>query len=126
MSPFGSLLRYYRNERGIPLKTLAAEIGVSEKILSAIEVRRRRPLDEKNIERICKFLDLTEEESTALNEAAQLSHTYVRIPTGASPLEYRLVHRFIQSLGHLSDTQIAVIYRTLDQRVGLREGGDMT
>ena len=126
MSPFGSLLRYYRNERGIPPKELAAELGVSDKKISAIEIGRRRPPDEKDLARICKYLSLTEAESAALYEAAQLSHPHVRIPDNATPREYRLVHHFVRALGHLSDNQINVIHKTLNQRAGLREGGDMT
>ncbi len=121
MSPFGSLLRYHRNERGILLKALAAELGISEKSLSAVETGRRRPFPDKEIERICKILRLTETESAALREAAQQSRPHLRIPTGVSPHRYRLAYRFIQSLEKLSEDQITAIQRALNQRALMRE-----
>ncbi len=121
MSPFGSLLRYHRNERGILLKALAAELGISEKSLSAVETGRRRPFPDNEIEKICKFLYLSETESAELKEAAQQSHPHLRIPTGVSPHKYRLAYRFIQSLETLSEEQVTVIQKTLNQRALMRE-----
>lgn len=121
MSPFGSLLRYLRNERGILLKALAAELGISEKSLSAVETGRRRPFPDKQIEKICKLLCLSETESAALKVAAQQSHPHLRIPTGVSPHKYRLAYSFIQSLETLSEDQVTIIQRTLDQRALMRE-----
>lgn len=126
MSPLGFLIRWHRNFRGVPLKILAAELGIPPKKLSAIETGRRRSLSEKDLERVCEFLSLSEEESATLHEVAQFSHPHVRIPDNVSPREYLLAHYFVRALGHLSENQINVIHKVLNQRASLREGGDMT
>lgn len=116
MSPFGLLLRYFRNERRLPLKVLAAGIVVSDKVLSAIETGRRCPPDGAQLNEIKKILRLNEDEFRSLTEAARYSTTRVRIPVSAKPPEYRLVHRLVESIGDLSDQQIAIINDTLDKR----------
>lgn len=124
MSPFGLVFRYLRNERGVPLKTLAAGLELSEKILSAIETGRRRPPNESQLSKIKKILRLNEEESRSLAEAARYSETRVRIPMRAKPMEYRLVHRLVEAVGGLSEQQVATIHTVLDSHGGgAFEGG---
>lgn len=118
MTPLVSLLRFYRNERGITSKAFAAELGVSEKKLSAIETGRHPSFDDKSIELACKFLRLTENESAALHEAALVSSRDIHIPLGTSPQEYRLFHKLMKSLGSLSNFQINEIRRALDNSQG--------
>lgn len=115
MNPFGLQLRYYRKERGIPLKALAEKVRISEKTLSAIETGRRRPPAGDFLRAVCKHLGLNENESAALEQAALDSPPYIRIPQQATPVHYRLVHRLIRSLPALSGDQIAVIHSILDR-----------
>src|SRR6185436_4149588 len=85
MSPFGLQLRFYRTERGVPLKRLAEELRLSEKTLSAIETGRRRPLTEEELRIVSKFLHLNTQESAALELAAADSPRYIQIPLAATP-----------------------------------------
>lgn len=115
MSPMGVLLRYLRNQKGVALKVMAAELGISERILSALETGRRGPPNEEDLLKIKKILRLTEEEFSSLVESARCSSSHVRIPIKARPLEYRLMHRLAAAIGGgLTDQQIAAIQATLD------------
>lgn len=114
MTPFGSLLRFYRQERGIPLKVLAVRIGISQKNLSALESGARRPPEDNKIADICTSLTLSADERHALLEAARFSSPLIRLPGNANPQEYRLVHRVIASLRQLSAREITAIHTVLD------------
>lgn len=113
MSPYGLKLRYFRIERGISLKELAEHVQLSEKTLSAIETGRRRPLTGEALEKIRSYLGLSADEAAALQEAALDSPAYIRIPHQATPMEYRLVHCLIRSLGMLTKEQITGIHSLL-------------
>jgi len=119
MTPFGSLLRFYRNERGIPLTDLARQIPLSVKILSAIETGRRRPPGREDISAIAKVLNLIPTEAAALAEAAQYSTPLLRLPENATPREYRLAHRVVSSLRRLSEPEMAAIHAVLDGELNL-------
>lgn len=126
MSPFGALLRYLRNERGVDLRTLATQVGLGEKVLSAVETGRRRPLKKDQLEKIKKILRLNEEEAALLLEAARYSEARVRIPLTAKPNEYRLIHRMVEAVGGLSDHQLELMQSVLDrpERKPSAEGGN--
>ncbi len=113
MNPYGLQLRYFRKERGISLKELAEQVQLSEKTLSAIETGRRRPLTGEALQKICNYLGLSAGEAAAPEQAALDSLAYIRIPHQATPMEYRLVHHLIRSLGFLSRDQIAGIHSLL-------------
>lgn len=126
MNPFGLQLRFYRKERGIPLKVFAEKLHLSEKTLSAIETGRRRPLGGDALRIVSECLGLNERESAALSEAAFDSVSYIRIPQQATPREYRLVHRLVRALGVLSGDQISLIHGALGlkpEEIGTAERG---
>ena len=113
MTPFGVLCRYYRNERGVTLKHLARQLGITQKTLSAIETGRQRPLQGEQFDLLCSCLGLLPAERDELADAANHSVAHLRIPDSATPREYRLVHQLIQSLGTLSAEQIESIQSAL-------------
>lgn len=115
MSPFGLLLRFYRNERGMAQKTIAARVGLSEKSLSAIETGRHQPPGEDILKKICDALDLRESEVRALKDAAAHSSPALRIPFGVTPRAYRLAHILLGRLNSLSVKQIEEIHTVLEQ-----------
>ncbi len=116
MSPFGLMLRYMRNERGISLKSLAARVGISQKSLSAIETGRRHPPDQGLVEKISQALELGATEIHRLRESVNHSSPAIRIPYGATPRAYRLVHRLINRLDRLSARDMESIQAILESR----------
>lgn len=71
---FGTFIRQKRinDSRGLTLKDVAAELNLSLSYLSDIEQNRRSPLDSKQIDKLCDFLNLTEEDKhTMLDLAAK-------------------------------------------------------
>ena len=113
MTPFGVLLRYHRNERGITLKELAIHLGASQKTLSAIETGRQRPLQGEQFDLLCDRLSLLPAQRSELADAANHSVAHLRIPDNATPREWRLAHLLMQSLGKLSSEQIESIHAAL-------------
>lgn len=127
VTPFGSLLRYFRNQRGIALKALAAKIHISPKVLYALESGIRRPPTGDDLLALSDALSLRPNEARALAEAAQDSVTTLRIPRAATAREYRLAHQLFRHLGRLSDEQIDGIETLLkDRKLSAIPGGNMT
>lgn len=115
MTPFGSLLRYFRCDRGMSTRHLATQVGFSQKCICAIEAGRKLPPQGEAFDQICRYLELTNSEKSALLDAARRSHNRLRIPTTATPRHYQLAHRVVESLEQLSSRQIQTIHAVLDE-----------
>lgn len=114
MTPFGNLIRYFRQQSGVSQQQLAEAIGMEPTKLSAVERGQQRPLRGEELVAAGAYLGLGEDEIAALKEAADDSTTYLRIPSDASPRQYRLAHRLVRRLRHLSEQEINTIHRILD------------
>lgn len=113
MTPYSALLRYYRELRGFTQREFAARLGITNKVLSAVETGRRNPHDDKTIEQIKKLLGLSDEEYANLKEAAENSALVVRIPSETSPERIALVHQLVSGLGKLGHDNIVIIRQAL-------------
>lgn len=114
MTPFGTFVRYLREERGLSQREMGRRLQLDSKIISALETGRRRPPSDEFLERIIVQLSLTEAEAAQLMDAAKHSSYIVRIPREISPRELRLVHRFITALGALRPEQLSAIQRAIE------------
>lgn len=114
MTPFGALLRFIREERGINQRDLAKIIEIDSRALSAIETGRRAPPSDDLIGIIARSMHLSSEELSALREAAQDSRYLVKLPKTSSPRNLKLVHRIIRSLDQLNHAQFNAIQQVLD------------
>jgi transcriptional regulator with XRE-family HTH domain len=86
MTPFGEKLRRLRAERGITLKGMAAELGVSPAYLSALEHGRRGRPAHALVIAICAQLNIIWDEADELLRLARLSHPRIAVDTaGLSP-----------------------------------------
>lgn len=115
MTPFGTLFRYLREERGLSQQEMGRRLQLDSKVISALETGRRCPPDTELIKKIVAQLNLTEAESTQLLDDAKHSSYIVRIPREISPHEMRLVHRLITTLGNLRPEQISAIQRAIEE-----------
>ena len=116
MNPYGVLLRFFRELRGLSQGELAAQLGVTNRLLSAVETGRRSPHDQPTLERIRSVLSLSDDEYRQLHSAAEHSSMIVRIPSGSSPERIALVHRLVAALGELQHDQIMLIRNILQGR----------
>lgn len=62
---FGALIRQRRNERGLTLLDVAAEVELSVPYLSRIERNRENPPRDELIRRLAQVLDIPEDEAFA-------------------------------------------------------------
>lgn len=109
MTPFGALLRYYREVRGYSQQRIAQRISSDSKIISAIETGRRLPPEGDDFERLCAALNLSEDERRKLGQAAQESSYIIRISREETPRNIQFIHRVVKSLGDLGPEQVSMI-----------------
>lgn len=102
MTPFGEKLRALRAERGIPLKTMAAALGLSAAYLSALEHGRRGRPTHALVVAICAQLNIIWDEADELVRLARLSHPRVTVDTaGLSPAATELANLLAERIRKL-------------------------
>ncbi|MGC6536557.1 MAG: helix-turn-helix domain-containing protein [Candidatus Puniceispirillaceae bacterium] len=74
MTPFGELMRHWRDEKQKTLREQAEFLGVSQAYLSALEHGKRGKPSFAMVDQICVFLDLIWDDAESLKKAASLSH----------------------------------------------------
>jgi transcriptional regulator with XRE-family HTH domain len=114
VTPFGARIRGLRQARGIALKQMAADIGVSSAYLSALEHGHRGRPSWLLLQRICGYLNIIWDEAEDLAELAKLSHPRVTIDTaGLSPKATLLANELGRRIGTLEDTRLEQMLRLL-------------
>jgi transcriptional regulator with XRE-family HTH domain len=102
MTPFGERLRALRAERGIPLKAMAAELGLSAAYLSALEHGRRGRPTHALVVAICAQLNIIWDEADELVRLARLSHPRIIVDTaGLSPAATELANLLAERIRKL-------------------------
>ena len=81
MTPFGEKVRQLRNQRGILLKKMAMDLGVSSAYLSALEHGYRGRPGTGFLQQICGYVNLIWDEVEEIKHLAQLSHPRVIVDT---------------------------------------------
>lgn len=120
MTPFGRRLRQLRSERGLTLKRMAADLGVSPAYLSALEHGHRGRPNRRFVHRVCQQLGIIWDDAEALQRLADLSHPRVTVDTaGLSPEATELANRLAEQIHELDDDTVR---RILDElRLRARE-----
>ena len=102
MTPFGERLRALRAERGIPLKAMASELGLSAAYLSALEHGRRGRPTHALVVAICAQLNIIWDEADELVRLARLSHPRITVDTaGLSPAATELANLLAERIRKL-------------------------
>lgn len=105
MTPFGEKVRQLRNQRGILLKKMATDLGVSSAYLSALEHGHRGRPGTGFLQQICGYFSLIWDEVEEIKSLARLSHPRVTIDTaGLSPQATELANVLSETIGEL-DTE---------------------
>ena len=102
MTPFGEKVRQLRNQRGILLKEMATELGVSSAYLSALEHGYRGRPGTGFLQQICGYFNLIWDEAEEIKHLARLSHPRVVVDTsGLSPQATELANVLAETIGEL-------------------------
>ena len=119
MTPFGRRMRELRAARGVTLKQMADELGVSSAYLSALEHGRRGQPTWLLLQQITGYFNVIWDEAEELQALAALSDPRVVIDTaGLSPEATELANRLARAIGKLSEQEIAELLAILAQRKG--------
>jgi transcriptional regulator with XRE-family HTH domain len=115
MTPFGEKLRALRAERGIPLKAMAAALGLSAAYLSALEHGRRGRPTHALVVAICAQLNIIWDDADELARLARLSHPRVTVDTaGLSPEATELANLLAERIRKLPPTTIGRLLEVLN------------
>ena len=114
MTPFGRRLRELRQQRGITLTQMAADLHLSAAYLSALEHGQRGKPSPGLVMQILGYFDLIWDEAEDMKALAELSQPKVTIDTGGlSPEATELVNRLKQRIHSLSDEKLAELLERL-------------
>ncbi len=106
MTPFGEKLRALRAAKGIALKTMAHEIGISPAYLSALEHGRRGKPTWYLVQRIIGYFNVIWDDAEELEKLAQVSCPKVTIDaSGLGPRHVELANRLATKIAELDDFQ---------------------
>ena len=107
MTPFGLHLRALRAERDLPLKDMAAGLGVSPAYLSALEHGQRGRPNRRFVHRVCQYLGIIWDDAEELQRLADISHPRVTVDTsGLSPVATEFANLLAERIGDLPEEAI--------------------
>ena len=120
MTPFGAKLRAMRSERGVLLKDMALDIGVSPTYLSALEHGRRGRPNWVFVQRVIAYFNVIWDDAEELMRLADLSHPKTVVKTsGLSPDATALANRLALHIHELDTKTIQSLNQILDETIGL-------
>lgn len=118
MTPFGIKLRELRAEKGISLKQMAKDIGVSSAYLSALEHGHRGTPGWMTLQRIISYFNLIWDDAEDMVALAQNSEPKPVIDTsGLSPQATQLANALAANIASMSDESLERVLALLDQEV---------
>ena len=127
MTPFGTKIREFRAKRGLSLKKMAEDLGVTSAYFSALEHGHRGRPGTGLIQQICGYFDLTWEETEDLQRLAALSHPRVVVDTsGLSPSATELANVLSENIQNMDEDTIEWVMNEILGRIGAKERGGPT
>ena len=115
MTPFGARLRQLREDRGLRLKDMAEELGVSATYLSALEHGRRSKPNWSFIQRVIHYFNIIWDEADELQRLADVSNPKITVDTaGLPPKATELANRLARDIGTLTEADLDALLETLD------------
>jgi transcriptional regulator with XRE-family HTH domain len=108
MTPFGARLRALREERGLTLTRMAADLGLSAAYLSALEHGKRARPTPGLVRQICGYLGIIWDDADELQALARRSRPKVTLDTGGlSPLATELANLLADRVGDLDEPTLS-------------------
>ena len=121
MTPFGQKVRELRAERGISLKTMAADLEISAAYLSALEHGHRGLPSAALVIQICEYFGLIWDDFEAIQRLIDISHPKVTVESGGlTPIHTQLANELAQRIGTLSVVQASDLLDRLTVEEGKR------
>jgi len=115
MTPFGERLRHLRESRGLLLKDMADELGVTPTYLSALEHGRRSKPNWSFVQRVIHYFNIIWDEADELQRLADLSDPKITIETAGLPSKAtELANRLARDIGNLSEAELDAHLTLLD------------
>jgi len=115
MTPFGERLRHLREARGLRLKDMAEELGVTPTYLSALEHGRRSKPNWSFVQRVIHYFNIIWDEADELQRLADNSHPKITVETaGLPPKATELANRLARDIGILSEADLDAHLALLD------------
>ena len=107
MTPFGRRVRELRDGKGISLKRMAADLGVSGAYLSALERGHRGRPGPGFVMQVTGYFGLIWDQAEELKELARLSHPRVAVDTAnLSPEATELANRLADGIEALDNATV--------------------
>ena len=108
MTPFGARLRALREERGLTLTRMAADLGLSAAYLSALEHGKRARPTPGLVRQICGYFGIIWDDADELQLLAKRSRPKVTVDTGGlSPLATEFANLLAERIGDLDEPTLA-------------------
>ena len=121
MTPFGSKVREFRAKRGLSLKKMAGDLGVTSAYFSALEHGHRGRPGTGLIQQISGYFELTWEEAEDLQRLAQLSHPRIVVDTsGLSPSATELANVLSENIHDMDEDTIEWVIDEIRGRIGAK------
>lgn len=118
MTPFGEKLRKLRAEKGVTLKLMAEEIGVSSAYLSALEHGHRGTPGWMTLQRIIVYFSLIWDDAEDMIELAKNSDPKPAIDTsGLNTEATRLANMLANNIADLPEDAIERVLTLLDNEI---------
>ncbi len=115
MTPFGERLRHLREARGLRLKDMAEELGVTPTYLSALEHGRRSKPNWSFVQRVIHYFNIIWDEADDLQRLADHSDPKIVVETaGLSPKATELANRLARDIATLSEADLDAHLTLLD------------
>lgn len=109
MSPFAEYFHQIRVNHGFRQTELAILMGYEQTYLSAIELDKKGPPNEKFIQRFIEVFRLSDEEAKELFKRAKASNRKLLVSADLKTEAYWLIDELRDRLSSLSNTQISAI-----------------
>jgi transcriptional regulator with XRE-family HTH domain len=110
-------MRELRAARGVTLKQMAGDLGVTSAYLSALEHGHRGRPSFAMVEWLCSYFLLIWDDAEALHRLAQLSHPRVVVDTsGLSPKATELANRLAEGIHELDEAMLDTLLRQIPRR----------
>jgi transcriptional regulator with XRE-family HTH domain len=123
MTPFGEKVRALREVRGITLKQMAEDLGVSSAYFSALEHGHRGRPGSGLVQQICGYFELMWDEAEELKRLAALSHPRVVVDTsGLSPKATKLANVLAERIDSMDEETLEWVLAEIEGRLAPLKG----
>lgn len=116
LTPFGQMTRAIRKDMGILLIDMARAAHVTSGFLSLVETGKRQ-IPDRLVPAIVAGLNLSDDQSRELTEAAAMSakEYKIRLAAGAAPLDRKVAHALETGFAKLAPDAKAKILKLLEE-----------